>query len=106
MQPDLTAGWSTIPGAHEGSETGFEIHLQFSEDVDLVEVIGERNLLEHAFTVTGGSIEAIRPARDRRGEYLANEWAMRVAARFGGAGDDFAGGGTCMRPARGHLHDR
>ena len=78
VQPDLTAGWSTIPGAHEGSETGFDIHLQFSEDVDLVEVIGERYLLEHAFTVTGGSIEAIRPARDRRGEYLANEWAMRV----------------------------
>ena len=77
--PDLTAGWSMIPGAHEGSESPFEIHLQFSEDVDLVEVIGEQNLLEHAFTVTDGSIEAIWPARDRRGEYLANEWAMRVA---------------------------
>ena len=77
-QPDLTAGWSTIPGAHEGSESHFEIHLQFSETVDLIEVIGERNLLEHAFTVTNGAIEAIRPARDRRGEYLANEWAMRV----------------------------
>ena len=78
VQPDLTAGWSTIPGAHEGSETGFEIHLQFSEDVDLVEVIGEQNLLEHAFTVTGGSIEAIGPARDRQGEFFANRWAMRV----------------------------
>ena len=76
--PDLTAGWLMIPGAHEGSESPFEIHLQFSEDVDLIEVIGEQNLLEHAFTVTGGSIEAIRPTRDRRGEFLANEWAMRV----------------------------
>ena len=76
--PDLTAGWSMIPTAHEGSETSFEINLEFSEDVDLVEAIGEENLLEHAFTVTGGAIEAIRPARDRQGEYLANEWAMRV----------------------------
>ena len=78
VQPDLTAGWSTIPGAHEGSESHFEIHLQFSEVVDLIEGIGEQNLLDHAFTVTGGAIEAIRPTRDRRGEYLANEWAMRV----------------------------
>ena len=67
-----------IPGAHEGSESPFEIHLQFSEDVDRIEVIGEQNLLEHAFTVTGGSIEAIWPTRDRRGEFLTNEWAMRV----------------------------
>ena len=78
VQPDLTAGWSTIPGAHEGSETSFEIHLQFSEDVDLVEVIGEQNLLDHAFTVTGAAIEAIGPARDRQGEFFANRWAMRV----------------------------
>ncbi len=77
-QPDLTAGWSTIPAAHEGSETSFDIHLQFSETVDLIEVIGERNLLEQAFTATNGAIEAIRPARDRRGEYLATEWAIRV----------------------------
>ena len=76
--PDLTAGWSMIPTAHEGSGTSFEINLEFSEDVDLVEAIGEENLLEHAFTVTGGAIEAIRPARDRQGEYVANEWAMRV----------------------------
>ena len=78
VQPDLTAGWSTIPGAHEGSETSFEIHLQFSEDVDLVEVIGEQNLLDHAFTVTGAAIQAIGPARDRQGEFFANRWAMRV----------------------------
>ena len=78
MQPDLTAGWSMIPGAHEGSESPFDIHLQFSEDVDPIRVIGEQNLLEHAFTVTGGSIEAVRPARDSRGEFLANEWAVRV----------------------------
>ena len=78
-QPDLTAGWSMIPGAHEGSESSFEIHLKFSEAVDLIEVIGEQNLLEHAFTVTGGSIEAIWPARDRRGEFLASEWVLRVA---------------------------
>ena len=78
VQPDLTAGWSTIPGAHEGSETSFEIHLQFSEDVDLVEVIGEQNLLDHAFTVTNGAIVAIGPARDRQGEFFANRWAMRV----------------------------
>ena len=77
-QPDLTAGWSMIPGAHEGGESHFEIHLRFSEDVDPIRVIGEQNLIEHAFTVTGGAIEAIRPARDRRGEYLTNEWAMRV----------------------------
>ena len=78
MQPDLTAGWSMIPGAHEGSGSPFDIHLQFSEDVDPIRVIGEQNLLDHAFTVTGGSIEAIRPARDSRGEFLANEWAVRV----------------------------
>ena len=78
MQPDLTAGWSMIPDAHEGSGSPFEIHMKFSEDVDPIRVIGERNLLDHAFTVTGGSIEAIRPARDSRGEFLANEWAMRV----------------------------
>ena len=76
--PDLTAGWSMIPTAHEGSETSFEINLEFSEDVDLVEVIGEQNLLDHAFTVTHGSIAAIWPARDARGEFLANRWAMRV----------------------------
>ena len=76
--PDLTAGWSMIPGAHEGSESRFEIHLQFSEDADPIEVIGEQNLLEHAFTVTNGSIEAIWPTRDGRGEILANRWAMRV----------------------------
>ena len=79
VQPGLTAGWSMIPGAHEGSESRFEIHLKFSEAVDLIEVIGEPNLLEHAFTVTAGSIEAIRPARDRRGEFLAGEWVLRVA---------------------------
>ena len=68
-----------IPTAHQGgSESHFEIHLQFSEDVDPIRVIGEQNLLEHAFTVTGGSIEAVRPARDSRGEFLANEWAVRV----------------------------
>ena len=78
VQRDLTAGWSMIPGVHEGGQSHFEIHLQFSEDVGLVEVIGEQNLIEHAFTVTGGAIEAIRPARDRRGEHLTNEWAMRV----------------------------
>ena len=78
VQPDLTAGWSTIPGAHEGSETSFEIHLRFSEDVGLVEVIGEQNLLDHAFTVTGAAIQAIGPARDRQGEFFANRWAMRV----------------------------
>ena len=77
-QPGLTAAWSMIPGAHEGSESHFEVHLQFSEDVDLIAVIGEQRLLEHAFTVTGGSIEAVRPARDRRREFLANQWAMRV----------------------------
>ena len=79
VRPDLTAAWSMIPGAHEGSESHFEIHLKFSEAVDLIEVIGEQNLLEHAFTVTDGSIEAIWPARDSSGEFLANEWAMRVA---------------------------
>ena len=79
MPPDLTAAWSMVPGAHEGGESRFEIHLQFSEAVDLIEVIGEPNLLEHAFTVTAGSIEAIRPARDRRGEFLAGEWVLRVA---------------------------
>ena len=78
--PELTAGWPMIPGAHEGSESSFEIHLKFSEAVDLIEVIGEQNLLEHAFTVTGGSIEAIWPARDGGGEVLANQWAMRVLA--------------------------
>ena len=78
MQPDLTAGWSMIPGAHEGSGSPFDIHLQFSEDVDPIGVIGEQNLLEHAFTVTDGSIAAVRPARDSRGEFLANEWAVRV----------------------------
>ena len=77
-QPDLTASWSMIPGAHEGSESPFEIHLRFDEDVDLVEVIGEQHLIDHAFTVAGGTIEAIRPARDRRGEYLTHEWAIRV----------------------------
>ena len=80
VRPDLTAAWSMIPGAHEGSESHFEIHLKFSEAVDLIEVIGEQNLLEHAFTVTDGSIEAVWPARDSSGEFLANEWAMRVAA--------------------------
>ena len=78
--PELTASWPMIPGAHEGSESSFEIHLKFSEAVDLIEVIGEQNLLEHAFTVTGGSIEAIWPARDGGGEVLANQWAMRVLA--------------------------
>ena len=79
VQPGLTAGWSMIPGAHEGSESRFEIHLKFSEAVDLIEVIGEQSLLEHAFAVTAGSIEAIRPARDSRGEFLAGEWVLRVA---------------------------
>ena len=78
VPPDLTAGWSMIPGAHEGSESSFEIHLQFSEDVDPIDVIGEQNLLDHAFTVTGAAIEAIGPARDRQGEFFANEWAIRV----------------------------
>ena len=78
-QPDLSAAWSKIPGAHEGSGSAFDIHLRFSEDVDPIGVIGERNLLDHAFTVTGGAIEAIGPARDRQGEYLANEWTLRVA---------------------------
>ena len=76
--PDLAAGWSMIPTAHEGSGTSFEINLEFSDDVDLIEVIGEQNLLEHAFTATHGSIAAIRPTRDARGEFLANSWAMRV----------------------------
>ena len=76
--PDLTARWSMIPTAHEGSETSFEINLEFSADVDLVEVIGEQNLLDHAFTVTHGSIAAIWPTRDARGEFLANGWVMRV----------------------------
>ena len=79
VQPDLTAGWSMIPGAHEGSESPFEIQLRFSAKVDLVQVIGEQNLIEHAFAVTGGAIESIAPARDRQGEYLANEWTLRVA---------------------------
>ncbi len=78
VQPDLTAGWSMIPGAHEGGESPFEIHFDFSEDVDPIEVIGEQDLIDHAFTVTNGSIEAIRPARDSRGEFLPDEWAMRV----------------------------
>ena len=78
VKPDLTAGWSMIPGAHEGSESPFEIQLRFSEDVDLIEVIGEQNLLEHAFTVTGGAIESIAPSRDRQGEYLADEWTLSV----------------------------
>ena len=77
-QPDLMADWSMIPGAHGGSETSFEIHLQFSEAVDHIGVIGEQSLIEHAFTVTNGSIEAIRQTRDRQGEYLADEWTMRV----------------------------
>ena len=72
VQPDLTASWSTIPGAHGGGESHFEIHLRFSEDVDPIGVIGEQNLLGHAFTVTNGSIEAIRPARDRQGEFFTN----------------------------------
>ena len=78
-QPDLTAHWSMIPAAHEGSESSFEIHLRFSEDVDPVEVIGEQNLIDHAFTVANGAIKAIEPARDRSGDYLGNEWTIRVA---------------------------
>ena len=77
-QPDLTAGWSLIPDAHDGTESYFEIHLQFSEAVDPVGVIGERNLRDHAFTVTNGAIESLGPARDQHGEYLANEWRLRV----------------------------
>ena len=72
-QPDLTADWSMIPDAHGGSDSEFEVHLQFSEAVDLIEVIGEANLIEHAFTVTNGSIETIQHIRDRQGEYLAHE---------------------------------
>ena len=78
-QPVLTAGWSTIPGAHEGSGSAFEIHLGFSEAVEQIGVIGEQNLVEYAFTVTGGAIESIGPARDRQGEYLADEWILSVA---------------------------
>ena len=78
LPSDLAAGWSMVPYSHGGGGTGFEINLEFSEDVDLIEVIGEQNLLEHAFSVTGGAIEAIWPGRDRQGEFLANEWAMRV----------------------------
>ena len=81
--PDLTARWSMIPTAHGSRGTSFEINLEFSEDVDLVEVIGEQHLLDHAFTVTQGSIAAIRPARDARGEFLANRWAMRVLPASG-----------------------
>ena len=77
-QPDLTADWSMIPGAHGGSESEFQVHLQFSEAVDLIEVIGEANLIEHAFTVTNGSIETIQHIRDRQGEYLAHEWTISV----------------------------
>ena len=78
VQPGLTAGWSAIPAAHEGSGSAFDIRLQFSEDVELVAVIGEQDLLEHAFTVTGGTMEAIGPSRDRQGEYLADEWTMSI----------------------------
>ena len=79
-QPDLTADWSMIPDAHGGSESEFQVHLQFSEAVDLIEVIGEANLIEHAFTVTNGSIETIQHIRDRQGEYLAHEWTISVMA--------------------------
>ncbi|WP_428098668.1 putative Ig domain-containing protein [Candidatus Rariloculus sp.] len=78
VQPDLTAGWSTVPGAHKGSENPFEMQLRFSEDVDFIEVIGEQNLIEHAFTVSGGAVESIGPSRDRQGEYVAYEWTLRV----------------------------
>ena len=79
-QPDLTADWSMIPAAHGGGDSEFEVHLLFSEAVDLVEVIGEANLIEHAFTVTNGSIDGIRQTRDRQGEYRAEEWAISVTA--------------------------
>ena len=79
-QADLAADWSSIPAAHGGNESEFEVRLKFSEAVDLIEVIGETNLIEHAFTVTNGSIEAIQHIRDRQGEFLADEWAISVMA--------------------------
>ena len=103
---DLTARWSMIPTAHEGSGTSFEINLEFSGDVDLVEVIGEQNLLDHAFTVTHGSIEAIWPTQGRTRGVSRQQVGHARAARFRGAGDHFAGRGARMRPARRHLHDR
>ena len=82
VQSGLTAHWSSVPDAHEGGNTSFVLHLTFSEEVDLIEVIGEQALIDHAFTVTGGRIEAVAPARDRRGEYRADEWTLRVAPDF------------------------
>ena len=54
------------------------MQLRFSEDVDFIEVIGEQNLIEHAFTVSGGAVESTGPSRDRQGEYVAYEWTLRV----------------------------
>ena len=79
VQPDLTASWSAIPGSHEGADSHFELRLRFSEDADVTVANEAQNLIDYAFTVTNGVIEAIEPARDGQGEYRADEWTLRVA---------------------------
>ena len=84
VMPDLSASWLAVPDRHQGAGNSFEVTLRFTEDVGLIDVIGEANLLEHAFTITGGAIESISQARDRSAEFVADEWILGIAP----AGDE------------------
>ena len=77
-RPNLTSAWTQVPSAHQGAGNPFSIELSFSEAVGLIAVIGEQRLIDHAFTVSGGRLDAIRPARDRYGEYLLSSWSLQV----------------------------
>ena len=56
MQPPLTATVHASPSSHDGS-TAFTFELRFSEDI---EGFSYTTLQNHAFTVTGGTVDKAR----------------------------------------------
>ena len=48
----LTVSLETVPASHDGTGTTFTFEIAFSEEVEL----GYETLRDHAFTVTGGSV--------------------------------------------------
>ena len=67
--PGLTAEFVSVPSSHDGS-AAFTLRLQFSEAVST----GFRNMRDHAFEVTGGTVTRAR--RTQRGSNIG--WRITI----------------------------
>ena len=68
-EPGLTAEFGSVPSSHDGS-TAFTLRVEFSEAIST----GFRNMRDHAFEVTGGTVTRAR--RAERGSNIG--WRITV----------------------------